>query len=392
MNFSRRTSWPRQPNKLTTLGDRLISQGTAIVDLTISNPTKCGFDYTGVLPLATVSKSLVYSPHPQGLLSARESIADYYHKKKIQLDPARIFLTSGSSEAYSHIFKLLCNYDDIVLVPRPSYPLFDYLADLNDVHLLYYNLIYDGEWHVDLDSLIFSIDKYRDRVKAIILVNPHNPTGMFLKQDEYRSIQEIVRSRSLALIVDEVFIDYPFNDDPNRLHSAVEETTVLTFTVNGISKSCGLPQIKIGWIVVGGPPQDVDETIARFEIICDTYLSVNIPAQLSLPFLFTAGLSIREQILKRALVNYHSLIDTVGAINSCSIPRVEGGWYAILRIPHIKSDERWALELLENKGTYVQPGYFFDFINEGYLVVSLLSDVLDFQKGIHSVIEHITNC
>jgi len=389
LSFSKRTSWQRQSNKPTILREHLIAQGRSIADLTISNPTDCGFDYSGILPPLANTNVLTYNPDPHGLLQARQAVVRYYQEKNIQLDPKNIFLTANSSEAYSHIFKLLCDVGNAVLVPRPSYPLFDYLAQLSDVRLVDYDLCYDGEWHIDLVSLKNSIRDEHGGIKAIVLVNPHNPTGMFLKKDEYASIIEIANSFKLALIVDEVFIDYPFTDDAKRLYSTAGEKNVLTFTLNGISKACGLPQMKLGWIVVGGQPDNVCETIARLEIICDTYLSVSTPIQVSLAGLFDAGIIIRRQIRDRVLANYMFLKNIIGLNNPCSLLHIEGGWSAVLRIPHIKSDEQWSLELLENKSIYVHPGYFFDFDNKGYLVLSLLVKESAFQNTIGDLIEYI---
>jgi alanine-synthesizing transaminase len=390
LNFSRRTSWHRQQNKLTALYERLLSQEKSVSDLTISNPTRCGFDYSSVIPPPLGTQALDYSPDPHGLLSARLSISRYYLDKNIHVNPENIFLTSGSSEAYSHIFKLLCNPGDVILVPRPSYPLFDYLAELNDVHLAYYSLNYDGEWHVDPDSIATALSESLTPVRAIILVHPHNPTGMFLKHDEYRSIKNIATLHGLALVVDEVFIDFPFHTDERRLCSTAGEKDILTFTINGISKSCGLPQLKIGWIIIGGSAEITEEVVGRLEIICDTYLSVNMPAQNILSYLIDGGPSIRQQILDRTLTNYKFLVGAIGFNNSCTVLGNEGGWYAILRVPNTKSDERWSLELLENKGVYVQPGYFFDFPCDGYLVISLLSDNKTFLKNISDIVGYIS--
>jgi alanine-synthesizing transaminase len=391
LNFSRRTSWHRQQNKLTTLYEHLLSQGRPIFDLTISNPTKCGFDYSSIVPLNISTSSLIYNPDPRGLLSARQSISRYYYENNVTVAPENIFLTSGSSEGYSHLFKLLCNPGDTVLVPRPSYPLFDYIAELNDVRLAHYNLNYDGEWQIDLDTISTALNESHTPVRAIIFVHPHNPTGMFLKLGEYRSIKDIAIKHGLALIVDEVFIDFPFNADERRLPSSVDEKDILTFTINGISKSFGLPQMKIGWIVVGGAAGMIVEATARLEIICDTFLSVNIPMQAILPDLIGGALVVRRQILDRIFSNYNFLVDAIGKNHSCTVLGTEGGWCGVLRIPSIKSDEQWSLELLENKGVYVQPGYFFDFPGEGYLVLGLLMAPPIFQKSIPAIVDYVSN-
>ncbi|MDI6766885.1 MAG: pyridoxal phosphate-dependent aminotransferase [Bacteroidota bacterium] len=402
MTFSERTNWHRQQNKLTELHDSLRKSGRDILDLTVSNPTECGFQYPEKEILTAISNpsSLQYEPNPRGLLTAREAIGGYYKKKNIIVDPSNIFLTASTSEAYSILFKLLCNAGESVLVPCPSYPLFDYLAKLNDVQLQYYNLRYDGEWHVDIDSLKHCIiesliDCNIGKIKAIVIVHPHNPTGMFLKKDEYKAIKEIARQHNLAIIVDEVFIDYAFEDDETRINSTANETEVLTFTLNGISKSCGLPQMKLGWLVVSGHSSIVIETMGRLEIICDMFLSVNTPVQFALPKLLTIGKNIQNQIRNRIKSNYTTLVNLLTDHNSplntlCSPLLANGGWYGIIRVPRTKTDEEWALQLLEKKGVYVHPEYFFDFDNEGYLVVSLLVEEKIFQGAIQDVVRYIS--
>lgn len=368
--------------------------GRHILDLTVSNPTECGFIYPEKEILSSFENhlSMVYDPNPRGLLSARQSVSEYYQQKNITVDPSNIFLTTSTSEAYSIAFKLLCNPGDSVLVPKPSYPLFEYLAQINDVKLQHYNLRYDDEWCLDIESLNNLMIENIGKIKAIVIVNPHNPTGMFLKKDEYDAIKEFARQHSLALIVDEVFIDYAFEDDERRISSTANETEVLTFTLNGISKMIGLPQMKLGWLVVSGKSSVVSEAAARLEIICDTFLSVNTPVQVALPKLLTEEKNIQNQILNRVKSNYNTLLTTHNSQpTSQSSPLLsEGGWYGIIRVPRTKSDEEWALQLLEKKGVYVYPGYFFDFQNEGYLVISLLVENSIFQKAVSGIVDHVS--
>jgi alanine-synthesizing transaminase len=391
MTFSQRTNWHRQQNKLTELLDSLRKSGKDVLDLTVSNPTECGFIYPEKEILSSFENhsSMVYDPNSHGLLSARQSVAEYYKQKNISVDPSNIFLTASTSEAYSTLFRLLCNAGETVLVPKPSYPLFEYLAQINDVELQHYDLHYDGEWHVDIESFA---DCITESLKAIVIVNPHNPTGLFLKKDEYDAIKEFARQHNLAMIVDEVFIDYAFEDDESRISSTANEDDVLTFTLNGISKMIGLPQMKLGWLVVSGESLAVREATSRLEIICDTFLSVNTPVQVALPKLLTIGKNIQNQIRNRNKSNYTTLLTTHHShLTSQGSPLLsEGGWYGIIRVPRIKSDEEWALQLLEKKGVYVYPGYFFDFTDDGYLVVSLLVENSIFQKAVSEIVDYVS--
>jgi aspartate/methionine/tyrosine aminotransferase len=388
MTFSKRTNWHRQPNKLSRLIDSLRKNGKSIIDLTISNPTECGIGYPEEEILSAISNPSVfhYEPDPRGLLSARELVCEFYKKKNIVVDPSNIFLTASTSEAYSIIFKLLCNVGENILVPKPSYPLFDYLAQLNDVELNYYCVRYDHEWQVDIDSIKTAINK---DTKAIVLINPHNPTGMYLRQNDYRGIVALAKENNLSLIVDEVFIDYAFESEEGRTASTAGESEVLTFTLNGISKMMGLPQMKLGWIIVNGQKPIINEALERLDIICDTFLSVNTPVQVALPKLFDAGKIIQQNILTRIRSNYSTLI-TQTLNSSCSALTAQGGWYGIVRVPRIKSEEEWALQLLETKGVYLFPGYFFDFEDDGYLIVSLLTESFAFQKAVSEIVDYVS--
>jgi len=365
--------------------ESLRKSGRQILDLTASNPTCIGLEYPHKEILSAFSSEslLHYEPNPHGVLSAREAIREYYLRKNISVDPSNIFLSAGTSEAYSLIFKLLCNRGENVLVPGPSYPLFEYLADLNDVAVEYYYLQYENEWLIDIDSIGSAIS---NKTKAIVLINPHNPTGMFLRQNEYRGIAALAKENNLALIVDEVFIDYAFDEDEKRIASIAEKADVLTFSLNGISKMIGLPQMKLAWIIVNGPSSLVGGAVARLEIICDTFLSVNTPVQVALPQLLDCGKIVRQKILDRIRLNYSEL-KTATDNTPCSTLNAHGGWYGIVRVPGIKSDEDWALELLEAKGVYLFPGYFFDFDKEGFLVVSLLVENSIFRKGVAEMVD-----
>jgi len=388
LDFSRRTDWYRRQNRLADCLEIRRNSGKPIIDLTSSNPTECGFHYppASIIDAFSNPELVSYQPDPRGLISARKVVSDYYQTRGQSVDPSNIFLTASSSEAYSHIFKLLCNVNDTVLVPQPSYPLFDYLAQISDVQLDYYHLIYDDGWHIDFESIRQAISS---STKAIVLVNPHNPTGMFVDASEYSEIRELAIKHNLAIIVDEVFIDYPFESNPLFNQSYVTENQVLTFTLNGISKMLGLPQMKLGWMIISGPAKIRQEAVSRAEILCDTFLSVNAPVQLAFPSLMNVGGDIHQEIARRVKANYISLRSIIQQSAPVSVLESSGGWYGILKVPNIKSDEQWALDLLEKKGVYVFPGYFFDFGRETFLVVSLLIEETKFISGIQTILTFI---
>jgi aspartate/methionine/tyrosine aminotransferase len=278
---------------------------------------------------------------------------------------------------------LLCDSGGEILVPQPSYPLFDFLAQIHDVKLVPYRLAYDHEWSIDLDSVRGSITP---ATRALVIVNPHNPAGLFLHEPAYVALKEVAAKHSLALIVDEVFIDYPLNPNTATVSTAGQQD-VLTFTLNGLSKMAGLPQMKLGWIVAGGPADPADEASRRLEILCDTFLSVNTPVQIALPELLIAAEVVRPKILGRVRENYAYLRESVSGGSAVSVLNSEGGWSGIIRVPGMKTDEEWALDLLEKKGVYLHPGYFYDFETEGHLVVSFLTPPEVFQAGVRSLVE-----
>ena len=384
--FSRRTSWHRQPNRLAELLESHRRNGKSVIDLTVSNPTEAGFEYPEkeILAALTNPESLQYRPDSRGLLSAREAISSYYRSRNITADPTDVFLTACTSEAYSLIFKLLCNAGDTVLVPRPSYPLFDYLAQIDDVSLQHYRLDYDHGWHVDIDSIRKNITATS---RAIVLIHPHNPAGMFIKMDEFQKIEEIARQRDVALIVDEVFVEFRFDEDSDRSVPTTRSGNALTFTLNGISKMLGLPQMKLGWIVLSGERRATREAGERLEILCDTFLSVNTPAQLSLPRLLEICTPVQESIRQHVRSNYR-LLEELTLSTPCSILSAEGGWSGVIRLPKTRTDEEWGLEFLQEIGVLVQPGYFFDFEEDGLVVVSLLVKEDIFRDGITRLARH----
>jgi hypothetical protein len=354
--FSSRLDWTLETNKLSALR----KTKHHVLDLTESNPTTAGFEYPAAEILSALSdtRSLRYEPDPRGLLSARQAVAEYYG----DIPASGILLTASTSEAYSYLFKLLCDPGDEILSPRPSYPLFEFLAGLESVKVVQYPLRYDGAWYIDFDSLARAITP---RTKAIVVVNPNNPTGSFLKPEEWTRLQQF----GIPILSDEVFFDYAFS--PVSRPSSPE---VLTFSMSGLSKVAALPQMKLGWIVASGPGHEA--ALDRLELIADTYLSVATPVQLALPRLLQASITVREQIINRTRSNLAFLKSVAHPLT------VEGGWYAILQMPRTRTEEDWALTLLDRCDVLAQPGFYFDFESEPFLVLSLLTEPETFAEGV----------
>ncbi len=362
--------------------------GAAILDLTESNPTAAGFAYPADAILSALAdpRALHYEPAAAGMPAARAAISEYY-SGRVSAD--RILLTASTSEAYAFVFKLLADPGDQVLVPAPSYPLFDYLAALDSVQAVPYSLVYEGAWRVDMDALARSVTA---RSRALVLVNPNNPTGSFLKQSELGPIVALCREHNLALISDEVFADYMLGADARLVRSltGVEEVTgvdeVLTFCLSGLSKVAGLPQLKLGWIVTGGPPGDRKNAFERLELIADTYLSVSAAVQWAAPVLLGLRGEIQDQILGRVRDNRAYLASRIGSASPWKLLATEGGWYAVLEAPRIQSEEEWVLSLLSEDNVLVQPGFFFDFAREAFLVISLLTPQNVFRQGVQRIL------
>ena len=358
------------PNRLSDLAGELRQRGKTILDLTESNPTRCGFTYPQkeILEALADPSSLLYLPEPRGLPAARTAIAAYYAARGITVHPDHILLTASTSEAYSFLFKLLCNAGDEILVPRPSYPLFEYLGELNDVRLRHYTLAYDGEWHLDFESLASAAT---DRVRAIVLVHPNNPTGSYVQQDEFDKICSWAAEHRCALIIDEVFESYFFSFPSRHQATLTPKTPVLSFTLNGISKLLGLPQFKLSWIVVSSFNTAPEAVLSRLDIIADTFLSVNTPVQVALPRLLQQSQDIQAQIRTRISSNYRALKELL-ADSRASVFHAEAGWYAILHLPQFRSDDEWAIELVRQCNILVYPGHFFEIVQSSCLVISLL--------------------
>jgi alanine-synthesizing transaminase len=380
--FSSRLAWDARPNPLSLLLERKRAAGAEVLDLTESNPTHAAIAYPTDAIIAALSdhRSLLYNPIPAGLLAAREAVAEYYGGR---VEPERIILTASTSEAYAYLFKLLANPGDEVLVPRPSYPLFDYLAALENVCVRHYRLAYDGAWHIDFESLL---SQASELTRAVVLVNPNNPTGSFLKREERARLSRFCAERGLALICDEVFADYAFEEDPERLRSLVDEQGALAFSLSGMSKVAGLPQLKLGWIVASGPDGPRRRALENLELIADTYLSVGTPVQWAAPKLLALRNEIQTAILSRVRSNRGFLTGSIGRESPFRALPAEGGWYAVIQAPRVRSEEQWALHLLENDGVLVQPGFFFDFESEAFLVVSLLTPATVFREGIRRLL------
>lgn len=380
VRFSSRLDWTARPNRLAELLRSKRTAGVPILDLTESNPTRAGLDYDrqAILGPLTGEALLAYQPHPAGSGFARRAVADYYAARGYEVDPGRIILTAGTSEAYGFLFKLLADAGDEVLVPRPSYPLFEYLARLEGVRVRQYRLVYDYGWRLDLDSVRAALG---ERTRAIVAVSPNNPTGHFPKPSEQEALVALCAERGLALITDEVFFDYPFGTPGAPAPSTVSVTGALSFTLNGLSKVAGLPQMKLAWMVVNGPPALRQAALVRLELIADTYLTVGTPAQEAAGAWLEWAERFQRQLRARLHDNLAHL-RSVLAGTPAGLLECEGGWYAILRLPRTRSDEEWALELLRCEDVLTQPGYFYDFDQEACLVVSLLVEPGIFREGI----------
>jgi len=391
--FSKRTNWKLEENAYTRALRRHAESGLPLLDLTISNPTACGFEYDEAAILAALQNpaAMRYEPEPKGLLSARNAVVDYYRERMLaaRLDPERLILTTGTSEAYSFLFRLLCDPGDEVLVAHPSYPLFDFLAAIQDVTLRPFRFVYDHGWQFDFAAMRHAIGP---RTRAILVVHPNNPTGHFISCGEAEQLGATCLEHDLALVVDEVFLDYELpaaTDHKERHGSFAANSHVLTFVLSGLSKISALPQMKVGWIAASGPEALVWDAMASLEIIADTYLSLNAPVQHALPALLAERRAIQPQIMARVEANLRGLDEQLARQKSISRLEVEGGWYATLRVPAVQSDEELAIRLIEERSVAVHPGHFYEFADDGYLVLSLLTPKQEFAEGVARLIEAV---
>jgi len=424
--FSERTNWKLEQNRFTQAVEEVRAGGARLLDLTVSNPTRAGlvYDERAILAALASPRALDYDPQSKGLLAAREAVVRYYREqcdrgergvasnfstKGIDVDPERIVLTTSTSEGYSFVFRLLCNAGDELLVPKPSYPLFEFLADLEDVRLVPYPLIYDHGWQMDFPSLEKAVT---ERTRGVVVVHPNNPTGSYVSAGEMGMLNALCRERGLAVIGDEVFLDYGLGSSrakplDQEEHNRGNESTappkvsrrqglqgsfahnyeVLTFTLSGLSKISALPQMKVAWIVTSGPRELVVAAMGRLEVIADTYLSMNAPIQWAVPVLLEQRKDVQRQLMERVQRNLDELDRQLAGQKVCVRLSVEGGWYAVLRVPVTRSDEELAIELVREKRVLVHPGHFYDFPRDGYLVLSLITAEGEFAEGVARILQ-----
>ncbi len=392
--FASRTNWPLEPNRFARALEAHRHSGKPLLDLTASNPTACGFAYPEAEILAALAdpRALRYRPDPKGLRETREAVAEYYRERAgffpsaERVDPERVLLAASTSEGYSYIFRLLCEPGDEVLVPAPSYPLFEFLADLADVRLVPYPLLYDHGWQMDFASLRAALTS---RSRAVLVVHPNNPTGSFVKARETAALAEICASREMAMVADEVFLDY--GDAESVATTFAFGSAALTFTLSGLSKICALPQMKLAWIVTSGPAHSVQAAMERLEIIADTFLSPSTPVQLATAKFLALRGSLASQLRARIAANLAFLDSTLPARGAICRLRREGGWYAVLRMAAtpgaaLEDDEEFAVALLDRCSVLVHPGHLFNFPGDGFLVVSLIVPEDEFSEGIRRLI------
>lgn len=384
--FSGRTPKVHATNRLTRA---LATRAAPPLDLTVTNPTVVGIDLEGI-PLASLSASAgrLYAPDPKGLHSAREAVSGYYAARGVAADPSRIVLSASSSEAYGWLFKLLCDPGEAVLVPAPSYPLLDALAGLESVVVARYPLDPDGGWTFHAASVERErarLAAAETRVRAVVLVNPNNPTGSSVPRGELLDLLALAREHDFAIVSDEVFLDYRFAGSPDDVPvsaALAAEGGGLVFSLGGLSKSAALPQLKLGWMLVGGPDELLHETLPRLEWIADAYLSVGTPVQLALPDLLRRGERTAAAIRARVIFNHRALAQAFPPGGAVAAEPLRGGWSAVLRVPSVEPEEELVLRLLADHDLLVHPGYFFEFPAEAFLVLSLLPRPETFLEGI----------
>jgi len=368
--FSKRTDWALAPNRIARVLAARRAAGRPVLDLAESNPTRAGIPYPAdLLSLLADPAGLRYEPAAQGRLEAREAVAADYTRHGVAVSADDVLLTASTSEAYAFAFKLLCDPGDDVLIPAPSYPLFDFLAGLENVQVRGYPLLLaGGEWHTDVGEIESQVGP---RTRAVVVVNPNNPTGSFLKQDEAAALHDLAARRDLAIVSDEVFLDYAQGDDPRRFGTLAAPGPSLALAMGGLSKACGLPQLKLGWMVMSGPEAVKGAARERLEVVADTYLSVGTPVQIAAASLLARRAALQAPIAARVRENHRALAAQVRGTAASLLP-AEGGWYAVLQVPAVRSEEDLAVLLLEEDGVLVHPGFFFGFPREAFLVLSLL--------------------
>jgi len=364
-----------EPNELAQLRERLSAAGMPLKDLSQSNPTKVGLQRADALFSLDSPENSIYNPEPKGLLRARTALSEHFAHKNRDISPDNLFLCASTSEGYSWLFKLLCDAGDAVLIPKPGYPLFEHLAALEDVCTLAYPLEYahGSGWHIDVAAMEAALaSELGKRVKAIIVINPNNPTGSYVRNQEREAILELCERRSLALVADEVFFDFPLDEAVER-HSFIGEERVLSFVLDGLSKRLGMPQMKLGWIAVSGPSREVARAKKRLELIADTFLSAGTPVMNALSFLLSQESAFVDSLLGRMRKNYsiyHSVLEAPGSPHR--VLACQGGWTALIESPALLEEERIAALLLQQKGIAAQPGFFFDIERGVHFAFSLI--------------------
>ncbi len=347
------------------------ARGAPILDLTVSNPTRVGIQYpTDLLaPLCDVA-GLAYEPAALGLDRARAAVAADYQRRGTRVEPGQVVLSASTSEAYGWLFKTYCDPGTAVLVPRPSYPLFEHLTRLEGVRPVPYDLAHHGRWEID----VAAIEAARPDVRAVVAVSPNNPTGSFVSASEFGRLASACAARRWPLILDEVFADYPLDEGMWPTDQGIALSKGLTFTLGGFSKTLGLPQLKLGWIVVAGAEAERQAALSALELVTDSYLSVSTPVQLAAAALLERASEIRDAIRARTRETLGAVREVVGRFPACDLLTAEGGWSAIIQVPDTLGEERLILEALQEDGVLVHPGYFFDFPRAAFVVVSLLPD------------------
>jgi len=388
MRFSTRLPSDLEPNAFTRAITQLRSEGVPLVDLTASNPTTSGLEYPlELLEWLKDPQALRYEPAALGTPAARQAVARDYARRGVRVSPDRIAITASSSESYAMLFKLLCDPGDSVLIPVPGYPLFEHLAGLEGIVARPYRTEFHGRWAVQVEDLAALVDA---RTRAVLVVSPNNPTGSILARSEAMALHTFCASRDLALVSDEVFCDYPLDPRPGAVPSVLACRGALTVSLGGLSKSIGLPQLKLGWMAFDGPDSSVEEALRRMEVIADTYLSVSTPVQVAAERLLETGAVVRRQIEDRVLLNYGVLRELAADHPACRVLPAEGGWSAVVQAPAIGSDEDRAITLAREAGVLVHPGHFFDFERDGYFVISLLPVPDEFRAGVVRMLEALS--
>lgn len=389
--FSTRTAWDRTENRLSRMIAEARASGRKLLDLTESNPTRCGIiDLAPAILELGDARGALYEPLSLGHPVARQAVARHYRERGYDIEPEHVVISASTSESYGWLFHLLADAGDTVLIPQPSYPLFSWLATLAGVTLAPYRLVREDNWRIDFDDLERNIDA---RTRAIVLVHPNNPTGSYVRRDEADRLEELAKAYDIALVVDEVFADHAFGAlSPDRLPSFASRSDTLTFVLGGLSKALLLPQCKLGWTIVQGPERQVTEALARLEIVADTFLSVSTPVQLALPSLLERHRETLERTLARMEGNLRALDSAIEALGPHAPVRrlpVDGGWYATLEVPRVHDEDGWVETLLRDDGVIVHPGYFFDFDRDGFLVLSLLPEPGVFAEAVTRILARI---